>query len=227
MDFYQLWMGQVHMSWYDLGNKLHENNLFPTLELKDDYFPIKDNIFMAFKLTPLNELHTVLLGQDPYHHIDKNTNTPAACGLSFSIPEGQKIPSSLNNMNRNWKKFGHTNKTITDLTCLAKQGILLLNTSLTVKQGKPNSHQSYWKDMTDFIIKYISNNTKNTVFILFGKPALTKKKLINDTHNFIISSHPSGLSCNNKLQEYPSFMELDHISELNKLLSEKGIKVMF
>lgn len=224
MTFYELWKEQVHPSWLPLGVLLNNNNLFPNIEMHDNIYPHKGNIFRAFSLTSFDDLCVILLGQDPYHHVN-NDNMPAATGLSFSIGDNHKIPSSLNNMNRNWIKYGHIKTKITDLTILANQGVLLLNTSLTVEKGKPNSHAKLWNKFTDYIIKYISDNKHKLVFVLFGLPALNKKKLINNNHNFVISSHPSGLSCNTKLKEYPAFMDQDHITLINNNL-EKDIKLI-
>lgn len=223
MTLHELWIQQVHPSWLPLGELLRENNLFPQIEYTNTVYPRVEHVFRAFTLTSLDNLRVVLLGQDPYHHTN-NDDKPCATGLSFSIGEDHAIPSSLNNMNRNWIKYKHITDKITDLTVLAEQGVLLLNTSLTVEKAKPNSHAKLWIKMTDYIIKYIGLSKPKLVFVLFGLPALNKKKLLGESHKFVISSHPSGLSCNTKLREYPAFMDLDHLTIINSYL-EKDIRL--
>ncbi len=156
-------------------------------------FPPKSLIFNSFLLCPLNKLKVIILGQDPYHGYGQ------AMGLSFSVPRGVKIPPSLlniykelstdPNINFVWPEHG-------DLTKWTEQGILLLNTTLTVREYKAASHTSFgWTKFTDYIIKYISQQKTNLVFILLGGHAQQKKKLINNKkHHILETSHPSPLS---------------------------------
>ena len=125
-----------------------------------------------------------------------NKIIPNAMGLSFSVQYDNPIPSSLKNIYANLNKFGHfyDNKIPNhgNLRSWATQGCLMLNTSLTVKQGKPNSQSFYWTNITDNIIEHLSNNKQNLVFVLWGAHALAKKKLIDETkHKIFVSSHPS------------------------------------
>jgi uracil-DNA glycosylase len=190
-------------------------------------FPYPDHVFNAFKLTDLSDIKVVIFGQDPYFKaecVDKSY-IPQAMGLSFSVQDKIKIPPSLVNINNNLLKFNHINAKPKsgNLTSWAQQGCLLLNSSLTVTNGLPNSHEKYWKKITDLIIKYISNNTTNTVFFLWGNPSLKKLSLIDQTkHKVSISSHPSPLSVKNKLGKYLSFEDTDHFGIANEYLTANG-----
>jgi uracil-DNA glycosylase len=184
-------------------------------------------LFNAFNLTSLKKLKVIIIGQDPYfdHEIYNNKIVSQAMGLSFSVPIGIKIPSSLKNIYSNLKKFNHIKSQPEhgNLENWASQGCLLLNTSLTVIDGNKNKncHQSLWSWFTDEIITYISTNKNNVIFVLWGAHALKKSNIINtDKHKLLISSHPSGLSAGNKLGEYPSFNSFDHFGEINKILKD-------
>ena len=195
------------------------------------YLPEYHRIFYAFdKIKNNNNIYpkVVIIGQDCYHGFLRNMK-PQACGLAFSVEgNGKEIPSSLLNIFKNMIKFNHINS-IPDgnLDYLAEQGVLLLNTSLTVQKHKPNSHSNIWKGFTDDIISYISDNSTSTIFVLWGNHSLMKQKLIdNKKHKLIISSHPSGLSCNKRLKDYPSFVENDHFGKINSYLKESD-KIIF
>jgi len=182
-----------------------------------EIYPYPDLVFNALNTTPLNKIKVVILGQDPYIH------SKQAMGLSFSVPTGVKIPPSLQNINENLFSFNHIHKKPINgnLSSWAYQGCLLLNTSLTVQEGISNSHESYWSKITNELIKYISDNTTNVVFVLWGGPALKKLDLIDKTkHEVIISSHPSPLSCNNKLRNYDPFVKVDHFKLINEYLEK-------
>lgn len=186
-------------------------------------YPYPDLVFLAFKYTTVDNLKVVIVGQDPYFNIEKNI--PQAMGLSFSVPIGINIPSSLDNIYNNLLKFKHlTNRPIHgNLELWAYQGCLLLNTALTVTAGQKDSHSSIWKWFTDEIIKMISKEMDNIIFVLWGNPALEKLQLIDiDKHDVIISSHPSGLSYNRPLRQYPAFQDRDHFGEINQLLKKYG-----
>jgi len=157
-----------------------------------EIYPPKELIFNCFNFFQPDELKVVILGQDPY------INEGQAMGLSFSVPKGVKIPPSLLNIFKEIKneytdyEYDIQNG---DLTNWAKQGILLLNSSLTVIQGKSNSYKNFWTEKTDKIIKYISENMENIVFVLWGNDAQKKENLINcKKHKIIKSVHPSPLS---------------------------------
>lgn len=193
---------------------------------KVNIFPYPDLIFNALNITPLDKIKVVILGQDPYFNseIVDGIMVPQAMGLSFSVPKGITIPPSLINIYNNLLKFKHIDKMPKhgNLTFWAYQGCLLLNTSLTVQEKCPNGHEEKWKDLTDTLIKYISDNTNSVVFMLWGAPALKKLPIIDkNKHKISISSHPSPMSFQNKLREYDSFMNTDHFGQANKYLSSK------
>jgi len=196
-------------------------------KLKYEIFPYPDLLYNAFNYTSYDNISVVILGQDPYPNFEMFNDEliPNAMGLSFSVPYDNPIPSSLRNIFHNLNKFGHFyDKQIPkhgNLRSWAMQGCLMLNTSLTVKQGKPNSHSFYWTNITDRIISHLSDTKENIVFVLWGAPALSKKKLIDESkHKVFVSSHPSGLSCNNPLKQYPCFAKYDVFGEINKYLKE-------
>ena len=150
-------------------------------------------------------------------------------GLSFSVPYGIKIPSSLQNIYKNLIKYKHINKMPKhgNLISWAYQGCLLLNASLTVVHGKENKncHAQNWRSFSNKLIRYISNECKNVVFILWGAFALKKARFIDeDKHKIIISSHPSGLSYNKPLRTHQPFCNQDHFGIANKYLVENGRK---
>lgn len=176
-------------------------------------FPEETLIFNAFNQTSFKDIHVVILGQDPYHGANQ------AHGLSFSVPDGIKIPPSLKNI---FKELGSDiGKEIPksgNLIHWAKQGVLLLNASLTVEENKPMSHSKIgWNLFTDAVIKKISQEKTNVIFILWGKFAQEKEKLIDPEKHFILkAAHPSPLSA------YNGFWGCKHFSKTNELL--KSIK---
>ena len=177
-------------------------------------YPPVHQIFSAFTRFNIQETKVLLLGQDPY--IRENQ----AMGLSFSVPPDQsKIPPSLINIYKEIESdLGISNKGRNgDLTMWAKQGVLLLNSALTVLEGKSNSHQKEWFPYTDKIIKYVSDYCDGVVFILWGNFAKSKKKLIDlEKHDVVEGVHPSPLSANN------GFFGCKHFSKCNQLLIDKG-----
>ena len=225
-------LSKMDDSWTNLKTKLTTEHTKNITELEKmlqkimkvvSIYPYPDLVFNAFSLAHFNNIKVVILGQDPYHgsecHDDKYI--PQAMGLSFSVQDNISIPPSLVNIYKNLVKFKHidTKPTHGNLTKWAQQGCLLLNTSLTVTAKEPNSHEKYWKDITDTIIKYISDNTENVVFFLWGNPSLKKLNLIDQhKHKVSISSHPSPLSFTKKLGTYDSFSDTDHFSIANEYL---------
>ena len=217
-----------HKSWEPLFSQLFSDNKYQrtkeSLEKETSkenvkMYPPPELLFNAFALTSLDKVKVVILGQDPY--FDKGQ----AMGLSFSVPYGKQVPSSLENMYKNLKNFGHINDKPThgNLEMWAHQGCLMLNTSLTVLHGADNKncHQSVWRWFTDKIISYISQNKEKVIFVLWGASALEKANLIDtDKHDLVISSHPSGLSADKPMKSYPSFNSFDHFGQINNILKK-------
>lgn len=153
-------------------------------------FPKKEDVFKCFELTDFNNLKVVIIGQDPYHNEDE------AIGLAFSVKKGIKTPPSLRNIFKELESDMNIKRVNTDLSDWAKQGVLLLNTVLTVEKNKPLSHMNKgWGNFTDYIIELISNKQSNVVFVLWGNYAKSKEFLIDNKKHYIIrSSHPSPFS---------------------------------
>lgn len=176
-------------------------------------FPAKENIFNAFKYTELDNLKVVILGQDPYHNYNQ------AHGLAFSVQKGVDIPPSLQNiykeLARSIPEFKIPNHGY--LVDWAKQGVFLLNTTLTVEAHKANSHKDIgWETFTDTVISKISENKHNVVFMLWGSHARKKKVLIDSSKHLILeSTHPSPLSA------HRGFLGCNHFVDCNKYLIEK------
>lgn len=154
-------------------------------------FPKYDNIFRAFDLTPPEKVKVVIIGQDPYH------GTNQANGLAFSVCDECKIPPSLKNIFKELvDDIGSQTITCGDLTQWAEQGVLLINSVLTVESAKANSHKNMgWEIFTDALIKKLSFEYENIVFILWGNPSQKKEILIDTTKHLILKApHPSPLS---------------------------------
>ena len=205
------------MTWEDIIDLEKQKDYYKSLEKEINkryetttVFPEKQNIFKAFYLTKLDNLKVVILGQDPYHGFGQ------AQGLAFSTPANIKNPPSMQNILKEIQSdLGK--KSICedgDLTPWAKQGVLLLNTILTVEESKPKSHHNLgWEVFTDNIIKYISDNCEDTIFILWGSPAISKTKLIDrKKHHILTAPHPSPLS------SYRGFFGCKHFSQTNNIL---------
>lgn len=164
--------------------------------IKNEYqtstvYPRKENIFRALSLCPKETVRVVILGQDPYH------GEGQATGLAFSVPEHAKTPPSLQNILKELQNdIGNAQIPSPDLSRWAKQGVLLLNTTLTVRCGEPGSHKNKgWEMMTDSIISDLSKTRDHLVFILWGSDAIKKENLIDAKKHLIITSpHPSPLS---------------------------------
>ena len=200
-----------------IKDKLQKHN-------NEDYIlPKHKHIFEAFKYFDLNETKLVLLGQDPYINLQNinGEDVPQAMGLSFSVPNGVKIPPSLKNIYKEIKNSypdfeipNHGNLK----RWVVEEKILLLNSSLTVKKGISNSHQKKWEALTDDVIKYISDNTNNVVFLLLGNNAKNKQKFINASKHIIISGiHPSPLSA------HRGFFNSNIFKLVNEKLISKGV----
>jgi len=178
-------------------------------------YPAPGDRYRALELLAPDDVKVIILGQDPYH------GEGEAHGLAFSVPDGVKMPPSLRNIFREVSEDIKTPiPTATDLTRWAKQGVLLLNTALTVAPGSPGSHANKgWKKVTDAIISALANSDKPRVFVLWGKHAQSKKALImlNKSHLLIESAHPSPLSV------YRGFIGSRPFSRINAWLLEQGI----
>ncbi len=178
-------------------------------------YPPGKQIFNAFEHTHLDNVKVVIIGQDPYH------NPGQAMGLSFSVPDGVKPPPSLMNIFKEMQTdLGIDPPSSGDLTKWADQGVLLLNASLTVEANQPMSHsQLGWHIFTDEVIRLVSKEKANVVFILWGKFAQNKEVLIDATkHRIIKSAHPSPLSA------YNGFFGSAPFSKTNSWLQEQGIQ---
>lgn len=178
-------------------------------------YPPKENIFNALKITPYEKVKVVIVGQDPYHGENE------AHGLSFSVQRGIKIPPSLKNIYKEiYDDLGIIEPNCGDLSAWGKEGVLLLNSSLTVIKDKPNSHQNIgWSNLTDYIIKVINLKEEPVVFILWGNFAKSKKVFItNKKHLILESSHPSPFSANY------GFFNSHPFSKTNEFLEKNGLK---
>ena len=182
-------------------------------------FPPKDLIFNAFSKTPWDNVKVVIIGQDPY------PNPGDAMGLSFSVPKTQNIPGSLRNIYKcleKDKKIKFIRPKHGDLESWAEQGVFMLNATLTVECKKANSHQknSGWSKFTDFVIKQISAQKKNIVFLLWGNFAINKSALIDTSKHLIIKNiHPSPLA-----QNKGDFTNSEQFSQTNEYLTKNGIE---
>lgn len=211
-------------SWESLLSKEWEKPYFQKLSsfVKKEYqcsvvYPQMHDIFNALKWTDFHEVKAVILGQDPYHGPNQ------AHGLSFSVKHGERIPPSLRNIYKEIQNdLGYD---IPNHGCIekwSKEGVLLLNTVLTVKEGEANSHRGVgWETFTDSIISLLNSREKPVVFILWGKPAQNKMKLIDTTKHICLSSaHPSPLSATRGFFGSKPFSNTNHIL---KLWGEKEI----
>ncbi len=176
------------MAYFD---SLKKEELLKALKaMEDEEFinPSLSDVFKAFELTPYESLKVVLIGQDPYPKKED------AMGLAFSVPKSRPIPGSLRNIFKVLKDDLNIQAPHGDLSGWAKEGVLLLNKALTVKTGKPLSHQVFWVDFFESVIRQISLKKTPLVFVLMGQEAAKIKPLIADHHVVINTVHPSPLS---------------------------------
>ena len=177
-----------------------------------EVYPPNALIFNAFNLTPFNAVKVVILGQDPYHGAGQ------AMGLSFSVPRGVKIPPSLQNIYKEiYDDLGVTQPNSGDLSYWAKQGVLLLNATLSVSAGQANSHSNFgWQEFTDAAISKLSERARNVVFMLWGNPAKAKASLIDASRHLVLTAaHPSPLARG-------AFFGCRHFSKANLYLAQHG-----
>ena len=188
--------------------------------VKDEYskyvvYPPADDIFNAFHFTPLSKVKVLILGQDPYH------NHGQAHGLCFSVQKGVEIPPSLVNIYKELHDdLGCTIPSHGCLTKWAEQGVLMLNTVLTVRAHQANSHRGIgWEEFTDAAILALNSQDRPIVFILWGAPAQRKKRMLtNPKHLILEAPHPSPLSA------YRGFFGCKHFSKANEFLKEHGVE---
>ena len=176
-------------------------------------FPEEKNVFNALELTPFESVKVVILGQDPYHGFGQ------AHGLSFSVQKGIPLPPSLKNIYKELQEdIGGDLPTEGDLSHWAKQGVLLLNTVLTVEEGNANSHKGMgWERLTNRLIESLNGLKHPVIFILWGNPAQDKEKLItNPNHVILKAPHPSPLSA------YRGFFGSKPFSKVNEILIQQG-----
>lgn len=213
-------MIEINNGWQPILNEISQSESFKALSdyLSQEFatetiYPNRDSIWTAFELTDYSKVKVVILGQDPYHGPDQ------AHGLSFSVEKGVKIPPSLRNIYKELESdLGYPAVNHGNLSKWAEEGVLLLNTVLTVRAGQANSHKNIgWESFTDSVIESLNHSSHPIVFILWGKHAQAKKDLINlDKHLVIESSHPSPFSANR------SFFGSRPFSRTNQLLIESG-----
>jgi uracil-DNA glycosylase len=191
-----------HLVLWDKVNEAYANSLV---------FPPKELVFNAFRLCPFSKIKVVIIGQDPYHGIGQ------AQGLSFSVPKNFPLPPSLKNI---YKELYNDLKIFPahqgDLSKWAQQGVLLLNSTLTVFANQPNSHAKYgWESFTDQIISELSEQKQHLVFILWGNYAQKKKYLIDENkHLCLMGAHPSPLGA------YKGFFNQQYFSRTNEYLNK-------
>ncbi len=211
------------MTWTEILAPIKNSEYYENLwqKVKAEYastkcFPPKNQIFRALELTPFDEVKVVVIGQDPYH------NDFQANGLCFSVSEEVAAPPSLKNIFTELKEDLGIERTKKELDDWAKQGVLLLNATLSVKAHSPNSHKDLgWEKFTDFIIKEISDKKENVVFVLWGAFAQKKEELINSSKHFIIkSAHPSPFSV------YRGFYGSRPFSRINDHLKSKKLGII-
>ena len=208
-DWYEALKGEFKKPYYKtLFNTVNEE--YRTRQI----FPPANDIFNAFHLTPLKDVKVVILGQDPYHNFNQ------AHGLCFSVKKGVQVPPSLVNIYKELQDdLGCTIPNHGCLTKWAEQGVLMLNTVLTVRAHQANSHKEIgWEQFTDAAIKVLAGQDRPMVFILWGRPAQRKKEMIhNPKHLVLMSAHPSPLSA------YRGFFGSHPFSRTNEYLEENGL----
>lgn len=189
-------------------------SVYPPVEGGCTRESIRRSVYKALELTPLANVRVVILGQDPYH------GPGQANGLAFSVGRGVPLPPSLKNIFKElYSDWGGELRTDGDLSDWAKQGVLLLNSSLSVEEGKPGSMSELWEPVTDEIIRFIDSNVEPVVFVLWGNHAKHKKALIvHNERNVIESAHPSPLSASR------GFFGSKPFSKINRLLSFNGLE---
>lgn len=208
------WKAHIPLFRDGYGEKLLE--IVRDLRQKTIIYPDHEKVFHAFERTPFDQVKVVILGQDPYH------GQGQAHGLSFSVPQGISSPPSLRNILKEVAEDTgkKTAPQTTDLSPWADQGVLLLNTLLTVEAGKPMSHKDQgWESLTSQVIAELSDQRQHLVFLLWGSKAQDFSNVIDkDSHLILTAAHPSPLSA------YRGFFGCRHFSKANAYLKKHGIK---
>ncbi|EJG5442236.1 uracil-DNA glycosylase [Staphylococcus pseudintermedius] len=208
------------MDWSTIFHEIKEKHDFKAMHdfLEKEYttqivYPERENIYQAFDLTPFENVKVVILGQDPYHGPNQ------AHGLAFSVQPGAKFPPSLRNMYQELADDIGCQRTSPHLQDWAREGVLLLNSVLTVRQGQAHSHKDIgWETFTNEIIQAISDHKKGVVFVLWGRPAQQKERLIDTSRHYVIKSpHPSPLSA------HRGFFGSKSYSKTNAYLEAQGL----
>lgn len=208
------WDNKLSVIWNSEGFKKFMSIINHEYDTKTIY-PPKEDIFAALKNTPFKDVKVVIVGQDPYH------GEGEAMGLSFSVHDGIKLPPSLKNIYKELEDdLGYKPVNSGDLTKWTKEGVLLLNATLTVVKDTPNSHAKLgWDKFTDYVIKVLNEKEEPVVFILWGNFARSKKEFItNKRHLVIESAHPSPFSARN------GFFGSKPFSKTNEFLKKNNIK---
>ena len=206
----------MEKTWYHLLKKEFSKEYMKILfqRLNEEYssgytiYPSKENIFAALEHTPYDKVKIVIIGQDPYH------NPHQAQGLSFSVPDGMRLPPSLRNIFLEIKNdLNIDNFDKASLLPWARQGVLLLNTTLTVRRNSPKSHYGWgWEIFTDTIIERLNQSNSRIIFMLWGRIAQEKVPLIDEKHYILKAAHPSPFSAKH-------FLGCKHFSKANELLT--------
>lgn len=206
--------------WYEPLASVFESEQFAQLKAflirersQHTVFPKAGDIFSAFHKTPFDRVRVVILGQDPYH------GPGQAHGLSFSVPDGVPAPPSLQNIFKELERdIGLRRPASGNLVHLAQQGVLLLNATLTVRAGAAGSHQGKgWETFTDEVIRAVSRERSGVIFLLWGRFAQEKAKLIDTERHYILNApHPSPLSA------HRGFIGCGHFSKVNEILLAQG-----
>ncbi len=214
---------KIEQSWKDVLSNEFEKDYFKQLTdfVRSEYlsgktiYPEPKNIFNAFNLCPLSDVRVVIIGQDPYHEPGQ------AHGLCFSVQSGVDLPPSLVNIYKEIESdIGRKSITNGDLTSWANQGVLLLNSTLTVRAHDAASHAGHgWERFTDAVIRAVADNKKHVVYMLWGSFAQKKAEFVDANNNLILkSAHPSPLSA------YRGFFGNHHFSRANEYLIQNGLQ---
>lgn len=214
-------MFRIKRNWYELLKEEFDKPYYKNLSnfLEKEYnsktiYPKPENVFNALNYCDYNNIKVVIIGQDPYHEPNQ------AHGLCFSVENGVDYPPSLKNIFKELKTELNVNIQTGNLSFWAKQGVLLLNTVLTVEKGKANSHKNMgWETFTSKIIQLVNQNNNPIVFLLWGSCAQSfEKYLTNPNHLILKSVHPSPLSA------YGGFFGNNHFVKANNFLQKNGVK---
>lgn len=230
MDIFTLAFENIPEGWEEvfksLKNELHK--LGQNITDCTGLYPTPNNIFRAFHLTHLNNVRVIIIGQDPYPSTNKNKDGPLACGLSFSVDKGEKVPGSLINIFKEIKREYGNEFNIPnhgDLTDWAKQGVLLLNSCLTfnpkANENEQHNKKKFWLPFIIGVIKAVKKQNPSVVFMIWGNDANEVFKSCGFTKaNALVSAHPSNMAKGKS--RLGSFSENDHFTKCNEILTQNG-----